>query len=568
MKKPADLAAQLSRKAAKDLAAARNEKLMACIRLTVLLAVCLLCPGQQQPPTFRAQTTLVEFTVAALDSKGNPVTDLKKEEITLTENGQSREVAFFHFDGGTAEPPPRTLPPGTFSNRADYTPGPPRNITAIVLDAINTRPGAPNPRDVPGDQITVRGLVLRYLRAIAPDTRVAVYRIGEQVTVLHDFTNDLAALRERISKYSVEALAQASGEDLEAEEAADIEMQFAKILAPAPQGDKAKIVSEALYGMRRVDSYYRQMVQDRRVSQTLASLEALGDHLAGIPGRKNLVWISVGTPMFTSTLDGWGRSHEPLVRRTAQRLASQGIALYPVAVRGLLPHFGPRQWATSDALARITGGRVTQNTNDLTQGVKAAAADMHGAYTVGFYATGRMDNQWRRLSVKVARPGVRITYRQGYLPEVVAPQPQDWSADEWRAVVYSPFGSTALHLDAVAELTSGAGSSTVTIVLQIAARDLHLRDRNGPMEANVEISMAEKLPADKYNLWRQQATLSMAGSQAKGTDTAVLRYQRRWDIDPSTTAIRLIVRDRFTARYGTLDVPVTQIPVGQQERAK
>ena len=80
--------------------------------------------------------------------------------------------------------------------------------------------------------------------------------------------------------------------------------------------------------------------------------------------------------------------------------------------------------------------------------------------------------------------------------------------------------------------------------------------------------MAEKLPADKYNLWSQQATLSMAGSQAKGTDTAVLRYQRRWEIDPSTTAIRLIVRDRFTGRYGTLDLPVKQIPAGHQEGTK
>lgn len=37
--------------------------------------------ARQDPPTFRTATTLVQFTIVAVDSNGNPVTDLKREEV-------------------------------------------------------------------------------------------------------------------------------------------------------------------------------------------------------------------------------------------------------------------------------------------------------------------------------------------------------------------------------------------------------------------------------------------------------------------------------------------------------
>src|SRR5690242_11390458 len=93
---------------------------------------------QSQQPVFRSGTTLIEFTFVALDGKGNPVTDLKKDEVALTERGHPRDIAFFRFDGNApavAEPAP-PLAPGYATNR----PVPERNASAFLFDLINTHP--------------------------------------------------------------------------------------------------------------------------------------------------------------------------------------------------------------------------------------------------------------------------------------------------------------------------------------------------------------------------------------------------------------------------------------------
>jgi hypothetical protein len=61
-------------------------------RILCLLALAMLCRGQPTP-TFRASTTLIEFTIVAVDSEGAPVTvAIAIAEVTAT--GQSA----FHVD--------------------------------------------------------------------------------------------------------------------------------------------------------------------------------------------------------------------------------------------------------------------------------------------------------------------------------------------------------------------------------------------------------------------------------------------------------------------------------------
>ena len=62
--------------------------------LGVLFAGSIAGNAQQPaPPTFRAGTTLVDFTVVAVNARGNPVTDLRRDEISIVEDDSTRAVA-------------------------------------------------------------------------------------------------------------------------------------------------------------------------------------------------------------------------------------------------------------------------------------------------------------------------------------------------------------------------------------------------------------------------------------------------------------------------------------------
>ena len=539
----------------------------------MLLAACLVSAGQEDTPTFRSGTTLIEFTVVALDRNGNPVTDLRKEEITIAEHGKPRDVAFFRFEGGGETVKPEPLPPGVFTNRSEYTAGPPRNITAILLDALNT---------LPSDQKTVREQVSRYLREIEPGARIAVYGLGRELSVIHDFTDDVESLRARMEESLKKFPIQVSPDVL------DLECFAAAFGALSPDdggcGRKVGFFLQQPETAASAESIYYQAAAARRRDLTLASLQALGNQLAGIPGRKSLVWIGGGVPIYSVTgvqrigdANHGFKSYEEQIRRTAQRLASQGVVIYPVDSRAMAraggqpkpqtDRRGPANMdimanvvtnyqpeSTNDVLAEVTGGRVVRLTNDLSKGLKLAASDQLGAYTVAFYSAGEPDNKWHGIEVRARRRDVKLSYRQGYLADAPAERPLELSEQQWRAAIMNPVGSTAVHLDARLERIAGAEADAFGLLLQIGSDDLHFQSTGKQREADVEVVTAQKTPSGDYAFRVETVKLSMAEDRAK--DVKSLRYRQRLRISPETSTMRIIVRDRYTGRYGALDVPL------------
>jgi hypothetical protein len=111
------------------------------LSFSTLLACSLLSYSQETGPVFRTGTRLVEVSIVAIDKKSEPVLDLKQSEISITDNGKTRPLSVFQFDGIPYLPTaPQALPAGAFSNKIEYTPGPPRNVTAVLFDAVNTAP--------------------------------------------------------------------------------------------------------------------------------------------------------------------------------------------------------------------------------------------------------------------------------------------------------------------------------------------------------------------------------------------------------------------------------------------
>ncbi len=540
--------------------------------------------AQEELPVFRGGTTLVEFTVIALDGKGNPITDLKPDEIQIREKGHDRDLAFFRFEGGEQEEASIQLPAGAFTNRPELSPGPPRNVTAILLDSLNT---------LPEDQIYARAEVMRFMRELAPDTRVAIYSLGRELQVLHDFTDDPASLRESIARVDTR---------LEMQRTDDVETMAVDAQAfidSLPLNVQASFIP-AQTALIELAQMANQQSSERRTRQTLSAIETLGDHLAGIPGRKSLVWISGGIQMLSVTGQmgngprGGIKSYEDWMRATGQKLATQGVALYAVDARGNhgsstsggyeakrvrtmtrdrgRPGIFEEQIQASnlsndplpamEKIAEITGGRAIFHTNDMTRGITAVAADVKGTYSIGFYAADEPDGKWRPIDVKVSRDGVKLRYSQGYLAEAQAKSARPWTDQDWNTAITSPVSATSLAIDARGALSPRADAQEVSLTVQFAPEGLHFQAaKDNRRLAFAELAFVDKAANGAFSVKLQQLQLPYNAEHPE--EPFQVHYS--WELAPGTETVRVIVHDQLTGQFGTLDLPVAQLPRQQSK---
>ena len=96
----------------------------------------------------------------------------------------------------------------------------------------------------------------------------------------------------------------------------------------------------------------------------------------------------------------------------------------------------------------------------------------------------------------------------------------------------------------------------MTVLLQIAAGDLYFQNRAGKTIADLEIAVVQKA-ADRIVNMRQQPLEVTLNDPAKDQRAAVISSATTWAMAAETTAIRVIVRDRLTGRYGTLEIPLS-----------
>jgi VWFA-related protein len=549
-----------------------------------LLAFALTSTAQQSAPVFRAGSKLVEVSVTVLDKKGNAVTGLEPADFTVLDEGKPRELALFRFDGApapaadSAPAPAAPLPPGVFTNRSSAGSEPPRNITALVLDSLNTPPE---------QNTTVRSQMLRYLRALAPQTRVAIFLMGKQLRILHDFTSDDADLRAKLQKATLgmplTTVTDFSQSIVEAE-------AFVNMFPPEMQ----KAAEEIARNNLEIEAMANAQSRRNRMERSLAAMEALGEHLAGIPGRKNLVWIGAGFSMVSITgamgmgVHGGVEDFEGKVRKTSQRLAQQGVILYIVDSQGLalpsdqsaasrapLPvrgrgRFEPQmdtEAASNDPrpamelMASITGGRYLHNSNDLAAGFKQTATDMQGSYTLGFYLTGDPDDKWHKLKVRVKRAGVNLRHREGYLSESGPPQTTTWTTETWRANFSNPIGSTVIPLTAKCERMP-SGDLALTILADMNA--VQFRADGDNLKADLEVGIADFAADGSARTNRNSFTASVPAAQWEETRKAGLRHQLQWKPAANATSLRLIVHDVRSGNYGSLDVPLDKLKGGVQ----
>ena len=546
------------------------------------LGVALL-GAQQQAPLFRAATRLVEVTVTVVDKQGNAVTGLGPADFVVRDEGKPRPVDVFRVDGGSGgtgtAPAAVALAPGTFTNLPALSDAGPRNVTALVLDNITM---------TPAQGVRARALMLRYLTALAPRGITAVYLMSDKVYVLHDFTDNQDALIARIRSAN---LPTATAWDMDYRRSIVEAEAFVNMFVDNPE--TYSVMVDFQRGALRAEALADAAIRRDWMERSLAGIEAMGQHLAGIPGRKSVVWIGGGLSWVSVTattpkalnqgaLPELIENSEEKVRQVARRLATQGIALYIVDAHYLeapsdttsqsrqpLPQRGrgnfemlmDTQAVSSDtrapmqAMASVTGGRYFHPGD--TSGTAKIVGDMQGSYTLGFYLPENPDNKWHKLKVEVKRSGVSVRHREGYLADSRVAQAGKWKDEMFQAALSNPLGSSAIPLSAAVKRTP-SGELAITVLADTGV--LQFLPDGESLKATLEILVADRTAEGPGRSNKSELTSTVPAARWEVARLQPTRYEATWKPAAAATNLRVIVHDVNSGRYGSLDVPLSKVP--------
>ncbi len=398
--------------------------------------------ANEEPFVDVVNVSVVNVDVYVTDKQGRSVTGLKREDFQLFENGRPVEVTnFFAVNEGRPVTPledkaaaPAPAVPGTAP-----APAPPEPEKAempedqrlrlvVYIDNFNLRPFN-------------RNRVMRELRAfigqkLTKGDQLMLVTYDRELHIRRTFTSDpsliAAALLdiEKISAMGVHA-------------DSDRRDTLQRI-------EDSQTVSEAS-GYAR--SYAQSTFND--LSFSVDALKKLIDSLAGMPGRKAVVYVSDGLQMiagqdvFYAVQNKYGEqssliqslefdASRRLTELTAQANANR-VTFYTIDAAGLRPYDsvsaenrgpGPQSPGLSQLvdsvrisnlqsplqmLAERTGGVAIINTNVVMPQLERIARDFNTYYSLGYSPPHYGDGRYYKVEVKVKnRKDVVVRHREGY----------------------------------------------------------------------------------------------------------------------------------------------------------
>lgn len=313
-------------------------------------------------PTIHVYSRETVIDVIATDDKGRPAAGLQRSDFTVLEDGKPQPIRSFRENTTTAQPPQRPLPPNTYTNAQALPATGPVQIFLIDLVSSSTV-----------SIVQSRPHIADYFRTMPAGTEVAIFLLSptKGLMLVQGFTTDGNLAASVLDKHT------------------DAEWDV-------PRG-------------RRIDN-----------AASIAAINQLADYVAGINGRKNLIWV--GAPILIVRDGGlsWGVSGMTAHRLMDlyDRFTREQIAVYPLDPSGL--NFN----LSAEEVAEETGGTTSGPTNDY-KGAIAKFVDLSSDfYTLSYVPTRPdADGHFHPISIKVDRPAVHLSYRTGYNDE--QPQPLD-----------------------------------------------------------------------------------------------------------------------------------------------
>lgn len=514
--------------------------------------------GAQVTPLFRSNTHLVQLNVIAR-AHGQAVTDLKKENFHLFDNGKEQKISVFSVESsGKLPSSPVKLPPNVYTNKLIAKPGTPQSVTVILLDTFNTKME---------DQMFARQQVVKFLLTIKPEDRVALYVLGNGLKVLHDYTTDSTDLLRALNQFG-------DGK------------QLPDMSQNQPMSLGTDMINLNQWMMGGGSGAEQDFYMVNRVQNTLRTIEFIANHLSKLPGRKNLIWVSGGFPLTMGfddieTFNDPSREHRTFneeITRTVKAVNDANVAIYPVDARGLVADgrfsaanqkvdlapklsMGPivENQQTMSEIASRTGGKAYYNTNDLKHAIRDAIDDASTTYTLGFYPDDeKYDGKFHTFKVKVeGRGGMDVRYRKGYFDFQDKPADEKVRQAEIRDAVWSPLDSSALGVVVQTRRTDKPAPNSMEMIVYVDPTGIGLTPKGDRMSGKIDVFFVQKNDRGReFNGKDDGIDLNLSKANYETMMHNGFSYHQVVPLVAQATQLRIIVRDNASGTIGSVTIPL------------
>jgi len=493
------------------------------MRLFMILLAGAVCLGAQAPqtppPQFKTGIEVRLLDVVVVDRDGRPVRGLTAADFTVLEDGKPQKISTLE-EVVVPEPavPPaawmRDVAPDVGTNNVP-TDG--RLLVIVMDDAVS--------RDLELVEAS-RKIGREIVDQMGPaDLAAVVYTL--QNSKSQDFTSDRVRLLAAVDRFS-------------------------------PGFAPGSALEETMYRQYSVRTL-------RRAAESLRAIEGR---------RKALIYVSVGVPVdwldIAGPVENLGAEGVTVGGKEAMRGVGNdllgtleqaqlsNVAVYAVSPRGLTVEDRRLETDFLQTMAANTGGFAIVNTNTPEAEVGTIFTATAAYYLIGYEVQTPDDGRFRRLEIRVNRPGVTVQARKGY----VAPRPNrrtttakpgpEVSPLATAVAGFLPKGDVPLRATAIPMALSGRSEAGVAIVARVQQPPALERTTQ-----QVELLTTAFDPDGKARGSRRQtARVTMLPS-----DSSVAEYEvlSRIDLKPGRYNLRIAAHNTAIEKSGSvffdLDVP-------------
>jgi VWFA-related protein len=529
------------------------------------IVVTLLCPNlaraQQTEYTFKTQSELVLVDVSVRDRNGNLVRDLKPEDFTVLEDNKPQKVSSFDIENMENTPAVATQQVNLLSStpkKSIATAEHPNPAVSAEQQAIKDRRliilffdlSAMQPDEIERSAQAAQNYIDKQME---PADLVSVVSLGNTITVNQDFTSDRAQLKKVLETFNLGA-------------GAGFEEGSVGTTEGTPDNANSFTVDDTEYNIFNTD-------------MRLEALRTIALQVASVPQRKALIYFSSG-------MDRTGIENESELRSATNAAVLANMAIYTMDIRGLqaLPPGGAAQnaslrgtspysgqstlndlnsnFTTQETLVSLsvdTGGRAYLDSNDFTQVFKGVQQDMTMYYLLGYHSTNTArDGKFRRITVRINRPGLKLEYRKGYY---AAADFKHSDKEERERQLQEELASDLPSTDLSLYLATGYfrladNRYYVPISLIVPGSEIPFSRNRDQDKATLDV-LGVVTDEKKFPASRIRDTVKLAVNAANEVQRKNVQYDNGLLLPPGKYHLKIVVRENESGRMGAFETDFT-----------